>query len=217
MAARQRSLVLLLLLAPAASGLRVTSGVHLKRREVLAAAANAALLPLAAGANAEENNNNERPTSIVTTILEAGDTSSPLPQRAQTAVVDYTLWIDGFERKQIDSSLGAAFPPKLPSPFKFQVGVGQVIPGWDRTVRQMHVGEKRRVVIPAELGYGAKVCARPVGSPVSLCLCLFRLPLPLLYLLLRSHLHPPPHLYTHRASVQSREAPTFISRSLYSS
>ena len=31
-----------------------------------------------------------------------------------------------------------------------------VIPGWDRTVRQMHVGDKRRVVIPASLGYGEK-------------------------------------------------------------
>ena len=92
----------------------------------------------------------------MTTILAAGDKSSPLPQRAQTAVVDYTLWIKEFEGQQIDTSKGTAFPPRLPSPFKFQVGVGQVIKGWDRTVRQMHVGEKRRVVIPASLGYGEK-------------------------------------------------------------
>ena len=36
------------------------------------------------------------------------------------------------------------------------MGVGEVIPGWDRTVKSMHVGEKRRVVIPPKLGYGEK-------------------------------------------------------------
>lgn len=89
-------------------------------------------------------------------VLKRGDSSSPLPQRAQKAVVDYTLWIDGFERKQIDSSKGSAFPPKIPSPFTFNVGVGEVIPGWDKTVRTMHVGDKLRCIIPPELGYGAK-------------------------------------------------------------
>lgn len=88
---------------------------------------------------------------IVTTMLASGDTSSPTPQRAQKAVVDYTLWIEKFEGKQIDSSKGL-----LKGPFTFTVGVGEVIPGWDKTVRTMHVGEKRRVVIPSALGYGPK-------------------------------------------------------------
>jgi FKBP-type peptidyl-prolyl cis-trans isomerase len=93
---------------------------------------------------------------IAVEILERGDPASPTPQRAQTVVVDYTLWVGGFEKKLVDSSKGSALPPKLPSPFKFNVGVGQVIPGWDRTVMEMHVGEKRRVVIPSSLGYGDK-------------------------------------------------------------
>jgi len=71
-------------------------------------------------------------------------------------VVDYSLWLNDFEGKLIDTSKGSAFPPKIPSPFSFGVGVSQVIPGWDQTVRQMHVGEKRRVIVPASLGYGAK-------------------------------------------------------------
>jgi len=72
-------------------------------------------------------------------------------------VVDYTLWIGGFEGKLIDTSKGKLLPiPRPPSPFAFNVGVGEVIPGWDRTVREMHVGEKRRVVIPSALGYGEK-------------------------------------------------------------
>ena len=89
-------------------------------------------------------------------ILQAGDTSSPLPQRAQQAVVDYTLWIEKFEGKQIDTSKGTTFPPKLPSPFTFAVGVGSIIKGWDKAVKTMHVGEKRRIAIPSSLGYGDK-------------------------------------------------------------
>jgi hypothetical protein len=79
--------------------------------------------------------------------------SGPTPQRTQTAKVDYTLWVNGFEKagKQVDSSKGL-----LKGPFKFVVGVGQVIPGWDRTVAEMRVGEKRRVVIDPSLGYGEK-------------------------------------------------------------
>ena len=33
---------------------------------------------------------------------------------------------------------------------------GEVIPGWDRVVKQMRAGEVRRVVVPASLGYGEK-------------------------------------------------------------
>ncbi|GMI35785.1 hypothetical protein TrCOL_g10844 [Triparma columacea] len=82
-------------------------------------------------------------------VLQEG--SGPTPQRTQTAKVDYTLWVNGFQKKQIDSSKGL-----LKGPFKFVVGVGQVIPGWDRTVAEMRVGEKRRVVIDPSLGYGEK-------------------------------------------------------------
>ena len=39
-------------------------------------------------------------------------------------------------------------------PFKFQIGVGQVIQGWEEGVLGMCVGEKRKLIVPPDLGYG---------------------------------------------------------------
>merc|ERR1711998_794466 len=38
--------------------------------------------------------------------------------------------------------------------FEFQLGVGQVIPGWDTGLLDMCIGEKRTLILPAELGCG---------------------------------------------------------------
>ena len=48
-------------------------------------------------------------------VLAPGDQSSPVPARGQKVAVDYTLWLNSFDGKVIDSSKGSAFPPRLPS------------------------------------------------------------------------------------------------------
>ena len=74
------------------------------------------------------------------------------PRVGQKVTVHYTGWLDnnGQPGSKFDSSVDRG------TPFSFVVGVGQVIKGWDEGVAMMHVGEKRRLTIPASLGYGSR-------------------------------------------------------------
>ncbi len=74
--------------------------------------------------------------------------SGASPQQGQTAVVHYTGWLTNGTK--FDSSLDRG------TPFSFPVGQGRVIKGWDEGVATMKVGGKRRLTLPASLGYGAQ-------------------------------------------------------------
>jgi len=68
-----------------------------------------------------------------------------------TVEVHYTGWLkDG---KKFDSSHDRK------QPFAFRLGAGQVIKGWDEGVAGMKVGGKRKLIIPAALGYGSRGAA----------------------------------------------------------
>lgn len=71
----------------------------------------------------------------------------------QTAVVNYTGWL--YEPGATDHK-GSQFDSSIPGgrPFKFKLGAGQVIKGWDEGVLGMQVGGSRRLTIPAALAYG---------------------------------------------------------------
>ena len=84
-------------------------------------------------------------------IIDVKPGTGPVPQAGQTVTVNYTGWlfVDGKKGKKFDSSLDRG------EPFSFTLGQGQVIKGWDEGLATMHVGGKRTLIIPPDLGYGA--------------------------------------------------------------
>ena len=82
----------------------------------------------------------------VQTIKE-GDAST-YPKTGQTVVVHYTGTLpDG---KKFDSSRDRG------QPFKFKIGKGEVIRGWDDGVKQMSVGQRAKLICSPDFAYGAK-------------------------------------------------------------
>ncbi|MDH2383918.1 FKBP-type peptidyl-prolyl cis-trans isomerase [Bradyrhizobium sp. CER78] len=79
-----------------------------------------------------------------------GTGASPKP--GQTCVMHYTGWLyeNGQKGKKFDSSVDRN------EPFEFPIGQGHVIKGWDEGVATMKVGGKRTLIIPPNLGYGAR-------------------------------------------------------------
>jgi peptidylprolyl isomerase len=74
------------------------------------------------------------------------------PRTGQTCVMHYTGWLcaNGAKDAKFDSSLDRG------KPFEFPIGTGRVIRGWDEGVASMKMGGKRTLIIPPDLGYGAR-------------------------------------------------------------
>ena len=85
-------------------------------------------------------------------IIDTKVGTGPSPKTGQTVVVHYTGWLyeNGAKGKKFDSSVDRN------EPFEFPLGVHRVIAGWDEGVATMKVGGKRTLIIPPELGYGAR-------------------------------------------------------------
>ncbi len=87
--------------------------------------------------------------------LQYDDTTPGTGAAAQSGAqvkVHYTgwLWKDGAAGAKFDSSKDRG------QPFSFALGAGQVIRGWDEGVEGMKVGGTRQLLIPPEMGYGAR-------------------------------------------------------------
>ena len=85
-------------------------------------------------------------------IIDTKVGTGPMPKPGQICVVHYTGWLyqDGQKGKKFDSSVDRN------DPLEFPVGQRKVIAGWDEGVATMKVGGKRTLIIPPELGYGAR-------------------------------------------------------------
>ena len=85
-------------------------------------------------------------------IIDVKPGTGASPKTGQTCVMHYTGWLyeNAAKGKKFDSSVDRG------EPFEFKIGMHQVIAGWDEGVATMKVGGKRTLIIPPELGYGAR-------------------------------------------------------------
>ncbi len=88
-------------------------------------------------------------------------------QAGMDVLVHYTGWL--YDENAKDKH-GAKFDSSYDhgAPFNFTLGAGRVIDGWDQGVAGMRVGGKRTLLIPAELGYGARGAGADIPPNASL-------------------------------------------------
>ena len=72
--------------------------------------------------------------------------AGPRPKTGDSVSVHYTGWLKSGQKFDSSHDRGA--------PLVFPLGRGRVIKGWDEGVSTMRVGGKRKLIIPAHLGYG---------------------------------------------------------------
>ncbi len=126
---------------------------HVSRRAFSALAIGSVLAPTFAAivpAAAQAGKTVTTPSGLKITDTKVGTGASPQP--GQTCVMHYTGWLyeGGAKGKKFDSSVDRG------QPFEFPIGKGRVIAGWDEGVATMKIGGKRTLIIPPELGYGAR-------------------------------------------------------------
>ncbi|MEU6501264.1 FKBP-type peptidyl-prolyl cis-trans isomerase [Streptomyces californicus] len=97
------------------------------------------------------------PQELVVRDLVVGEGDEALPGRVVRVHYVGVTFASG---KEFDSSWESG------APFKFAVGGGKVIKGWDRGVRGMRAGGRREIIVPPRLGYGKQspTASIPPGS-----------------------------------------------------
>jgi FKBP-type peptidyl-prolyl cis-trans isomerase FkpA len=88
--------------------------------------------------------------------------------QGQVAVVHYTGWL--YDPRASETK-GTKFDSSRDrgQPFRFTIGAGQVIKGWDEGVQGMRIGSQRRLLIPSDLAYGDRGAGGgviPPGAPL---------------------------------------------------
>jgi peptidylprolyl isomerase len=122
----------------------------------LSRATLAALAVIASIATPEHAMSQSASRSVATSsglqIIDTKIGTGAQPRAGQTVTVHYTGWlyVNGAKGKKFDSSVDRN------EPFQFPIAQGRVIRGWDEGVGSMKVGGKRTLIIPPQLGYGAR-------------------------------------------------------------
>jgi peptidylprolyl isomerase len=94
----------------------------------------------------EKDNTITTPSGLKYVEIQEG--TGPSPVAGKIVVVHYTGTLENGTK--FDSSVDRG------QPFRFPIGQGVVIKGWDEGVMSMKVGGKRKLIIPADLGYGSR-------------------------------------------------------------
>jgi len=96
--------------------------------------------------NMSDSEIKETGTGLKYKVITAG--TGATPKKGDTVIVHYTGTLE--DGTKFDSSRDRN------SPFSFKLGVGQVIKGWDEGLSTMRVGDRYTLIIPPDLGYGAR-------------------------------------------------------------
>jgi len=92
--------------------------------------------------------------------VEIVEGKGPRPKVGDSVSVHYTGWLKSGEKFDSSRDRGQAFV--------FAIGRGRVIKGWDEGVGEMRVGGKRKLIIPAHLGYGDSGAGRVIPPGATL-------------------------------------------------
>ena len=125
------------------------------KRPFVAGLACVFAMAMGVAAMSQEKKDQQKPKEVTTAsglkytdlVVGKGDEA----KKGDTVSVNYTGWlyVNGKRGDKFDSSIGRA-------PFEVTVGQGRVIRGWDEGLQGMRVGGKRELIIPPDLGYGAR-------------------------------------------------------------
>jgi len=96
------------------------------------------------------------PSGLKFIVLTEPADASKKPTKGKVTTVHYTGWFTKKDSEEPDLSRKFDSSVDRGEPFQFVVGMGQVIKGWDEGVLDMAVGEKRRLIVPGNLGYGPR-------------------------------------------------------------
>lgn len=89
----------------------------------------------------------EKKTASGMTYITMKEGTGEMAKPGQTVKVDYVGRLENGTKFDASTDRGV--------PFEFKIGVGRVIKGWDEGIPGMKIGEKRKLIIPAHMGYGA--------------------------------------------------------------